>query len=59
MSNIKIGSVELPLDNFTISRTAILGITKSGKTYGAKGIVEQLLDHKVPVVIFDAIGVWR
>lgn len=37
----------------------MLGITKSGKTYGAKGIVEQLLDNNIPVVIFDAIGVWR
>lgn len=56
---IRIGSVKLQLDNFTISRTALLGITKSGKTYGAKGIVEQLLANDVPVVIFDAIGVWR
>jgi hypothetical protein len=58
-ANIQIGSVSLPLANFTISRTAILGITKSGKTYGAKGIVEQLLANDIPVVIFDAIGVWR
>lgn len=59
MKSIQIGAVDLPLDNFTISRTAMLGITKSGKTYGAKGIVEQLLDNNIPVVIFDAIGVWR
>jgi len=37
----------------------MLGITKSGKTYGAKGIVEQLLDNNIPVIIFDAICVWR
>lgn len=59
MKNITIGSVEMPLSDFVVSRNAILGITKSGKTYTAKGIAEQLLDLKVPIVVFDAIGVWR
>lgn len=56
---IHIGNVSVPLDNFAVARTAILGITRSGKTYAAKGIVEQLMTHGVPVVVFDAIGVWR
>lgn len=36
-----------------------MGITRSGKTYTCKGIAEQLLDHGIPIVVFDAIGVWR
>jgi hypothetical protein len=56
---IHIGNVEMPLSDFAISRSAILGITNSGKTYTAKGVAEQLLDHGVPIVVFDAIGVWR
>ena len=58
---IRIGDVKLPLADFVISATGVLGIRKSGKTYLAKGIVEQLLSAPtpVPVVVFDAIGVWR
>jgi hypothetical protein len=56
---IEIGSVKMPLNDFVISRNAILGITKSGKTYCAKGVAEQLLERKIPIIVFDAIGVWR
>lgn len=56
---IKIGSVEMPLQDFVVSRNAILGITKSGKTFTAKGVAEQLMDLKVPIIVFDAIGMWR
>lgn len=58
-NHITIGEVSIPLLDFVVSRNALLGITKSGKTYTAKGIAEQLLDLKVPIVVFDAIGVWR
>lgn len=57
--HVKIGTVEMPLNDFVVSRNAILGITKSGKTYTAKGIAEQLLEKKIPIIVFDAIGVWR
>jgi hypothetical protein len=57
--NIHIGSVKMPLQDFVVSRNAILGITKSGKTYTAKGVAEQLLDLDIPIIVFDAIGVWR
>lgn len=43
MRSIEIGSVSMPLSDFVVSRNAILGITKSGKTYTAKGVAEQLL----------------
>lgn len=57
--NIHIGSVKMSLADFVVSRNAILGITKSGKTYTAKGVAEQLLDLEIPIIVFDAIGVWR
>lgn len=56
---IQIGSVHIPLRDFAISGTAWLGIKKAGKTYGAKGVAEQLMDNGVPLIVFDAIGVWR
>lgn len=57
--SIKIGAVSIPLDSYVIGGTALLGIRESGKTVAAKGIAEQLLEHGVPIVVFDAIGVWR
>ena len=48
-----------PLNDFVVSRNAILGITKSGKTYTAYGISEQLMELKIPIIVFDAIGMWR
>lgn len=58
-STIHIGNVTLPLADFCVARTGILGITRSGKTYAAKGIAEQLMDAGIPILVFDAIGVWR
>jgi hypothetical protein len=59
MKTITIGAVSIPLDSYVVGGTALLGIRESGKTYAAKGIAEQLLDYKIPIVVFDAIGVWR
>src|SRR5262245_58360484 len=59
MKQITIGNVRMPTAEFAIARTAVLGIPKSGKTYGAKSIVEQLLDQDVPVIILDCVGKWR
>ena len=56
---IKIGDAEMPLNDFVVSRNAILGITKSGKTFTAKGVAEQLMELKIPIIVFDAIGMWR
>lgn len=58
-SNIKIGTVKVPLLDYAVSCTAILGIRDSGKTVTAKGIAEQLLEHDIPIVVFDAVGKWR
>lgn len=59
MKNIHIGDVKIPVDEFAISRTAILGITNSGKTVTAKTIAEQLISAGIPLVVFDPIGSWR
>lgn len=56
---ISIGDVTIPLGDFAVAGTAWLGIKKAGKTYGAKGVAEQLIDHGVPLIVFDAIGLWR
>jgi uncharacterized protein len=39
-------------------RIAIVGTAGSGKTYAAKGFVEQLLDSGARVAIVDPLGVW-
>lgn len=59
MKTIAIGKVEIPTRNYAIGGTALLGIRGSGKTVTAKGIAEQLMDQGVPIIVFDAIGVWR
>lgn len=59
MKFITIGSAKTPLEDFVVSRNAILGITKSGKTFAAKGVAEQLMEAGIPIIVFDAIGVWR
>lgn len=58
-ATIHIGKVKVPLLDYAVSCTAILGIRDSGKTVTAKGIAEQLLDHHIPIVVFDAVGKWR
>jgi hypothetical protein len=57
--NIHIGNSKVPLIDYAVGAAAVLGIRDSGKTVTTKGIVEQLLDHKIPVVVFDAVGKWR
>ena len=59
MKHITIGTVRIPTNEFAIAGTGCLGIRKSGKTYCAKGVIEQLLEQSVPVIVFDAIGVWH
>lgn len=56
---VNIGEVKIPLLDYAVSCNAILGIRDSGKTVTAKGIAEQLLDHDIPIVVFDAVGKWR
>ncbi len=58
MSIIRIAKdLALPLDAVT-QKLAWLGRTGSGKTYGAKRMVEQMLYAGAQVVILDPVGVW-
>jgi len=59
MKQIRIGDASIPLDSYAVGGTAFLGIRESGKSYGAKGVAEQLIDYGIPIVVFDAIGVWQ
>jgi hypothetical protein len=49
--------LSLPLDCVT-QKLAFLGRTGSGKTYGAKRMVEQMLRAGAQVIILDPVGVW-
>jgi len=44
--------------NAATQKIAWFGRTGSGKTYGAKRFVEQMLDAGVQVVVVDTMGVW-
>jgi hypothetical protein len=37
----------------------ILGIRDSGKSYTATGFAEQIMDAGIPIIAFDAIGIWK
>ena len=56
---IRIGDVAFDARQYAINGTGILGIKKSGKSWLAKGIAEQMLIMGIPIIVFDAIGVWR
>lgn len=56
---IRIGDVPFDAQQYAINGTGILGIKKSGKSWLAKGIAEQMLIAGIPIIVFDAIGVWR
>lgn len=56
---IRIGDVQFDAQQYAINGTGILGIKKSGKSWLAKGIAEQMLIAGIPIIVFDAIGVWR
>ena len=49
--------VSLPAEALD-DRIAIVGTAGSGKTYAAKGFVEQLLERGARVAIVDPLGVW-
>ncbi len=48
----------LPLEIAT-EKTAFIGRTGSGKTYGATKLAELLLDAGVQIIALDPVGVWR
>jgi hypothetical protein len=59
VKKILIGQVEVALEDYAVGASAVLGIRDSGKTVTSKGICEQLIEHGVQPIIFDAVGKWR
>lgn len=50
-------ALELPLD--TVTQTlAILARRGAGKTYAAKVVAEEMIEHGLPIVVLDPVGVW-
>jgi len=47
--------IELPKEYVT-QKGAILGVTGSGKSYGAGAIIEEFLKEKIPFVLLDVMG---
>jgi DNA helicase HerA-like ATPase len=59
VSQLDLGQVRVPMDQYASQGNAVLGIRGSGKSYTATYIAERLLDARVPIVAFDPIGIWR
>lgn len=49
----------ISVSDYASQGNAILGIRDAGKTYTAMKAAEELLDNKVPIVVYDPIGVWK
>lgn len=49
----------LPLKKYAQKGILVSGASGSGKTVAAKVIAEELLDDKIPVLVFDATGQWE
>ncbi len=47
--------IELP-EQYVTQKCAILGVTGSGKSYGAGAIIEEFLKEKIPFVLLDVMG---
>lgn len=53
-----VDGLEFPIEAVT-QKLAWIGRTGSGKTYGLKRFVEQMLYRNVQVVVIDTVGVWN
>lgn len=54
---LNFGGLHLPLSTVT-STLAFLAIRGAGKTYGAKGLAEEMLEHEQQIVAIDPVGAW-
>lgn len=60
MSKINLASnFSLPAVDYAGQGNAILGIRDAGKTYTAMKAAEELLDNKIPIIVYDPVGVWK
>jgi len=48
----------LPAEETVTAVIAVVGKRKSGKTYAAKRLVEELIPAGLPMVVIDPLGVW-
>lgn len=51
-------NLTLPAAGLATQRTAFVGASGSGKSYGVGRIVEQLSAAGVPVIVLDTVGIW-
>jgi tRNA A37 N6-isopentenylltransferase MiaA len=49
----------IPAVDYAGQGNAILGIRDAGKTYTAMKAAEELLDNKIPIIVYDPVGVWK
>lgn len=52
-------SLSIVPSTYATQGNAILGIKKSGKTYSATWLAEQLMQNDIPIIAFDPIGIWK
>src|SRR3989304_6241728 len=57
--SLHLGDLRIPITDYASQGNAILGIRDSGKSYTATFIAERLLEHGIPFVAFDPIGIWK
>ena len=63
MERLKLGNLQsgrefyVPVD-YQVHTTALIGIRGSGKTVAATVIAEEMLEHNLPFVAIDPVGVW-
>jgi hypothetical protein len=49
----------IPAVDYAGQGNAILGIRDAGKTYTAMKAAEQLLENKIPIIVYDPVGIWK
>lgn len=59
MKPLLIPPISMPMRQYAVQANAILGLRGSGKSQGAGYIAEQMMDDKIPIVVFDPAGIWR
>jgi hypothetical protein len=49
----------IPAVDYAGQGNAILGIRDAGKTYTAMKAAEELLENKIPIIVYDPVGIWK
>jgi hypothetical protein len=60
MNNLLLApNFSIPAVDYAGQGNAILGIRDAGKTYTAMKAAEELLENKIPIVVYDPVGIWK